>query len=94
MKLIVDGAQDFFCLFVPFFFISTIHTQQLSTSYTRNKTVWVSTNYRLDWPKALLDSKQQKEELIKVFSDIRKKNLNTIYFQVRSNGTVFVQFQL
>ncbi|VAX16045.1 COG1649 predicted glycoside hydrolase [hydrothermal vent metagenome] len=52
------------------------------------RAVWISTNYKLDWPPQTFDEKTQKEALLKIFDNIEKKNLNTIYLQVRSNGTV------
>ncbi|MCF6269594.1 MAG: family 10 glycosylhydrolase [Melioribacteraceae bacterium] len=52
------------------------------------RAVWVSTNFRLDWPPPTYNEETQKKELEKIFDDIERKNLNTIYFQVRSNGTV------
>lgn len=52
------------------------------------RAVWVATNFRLDWPPPTYDEEFQKTELIKILDNIKKKNLNTVYFQVRSNGTV------
>ncbi len=52
------------------------------------RAVWLSTNYRLDWPPPTYDQEKQKQELIKIFDDLKAKNFNTIYFQVRFNGTV------
>ena len=52
------------------------------------RAVWVSTNFKLDWPPPTYNQTAQKKELKKIFDDIERKNLNTIYFQVRSNGTV------
>lgn len=52
------------------------------------RAVWLSTNYRLDWPPATYNQEQQKQDLIKIFDDLKSKNFNTIYFQVRFNGTV------
>jgi uncharacterized lipoprotein YddW (UPF0748 family) len=52
------------------------------------RAVWLSTNYRLDWPPATYNQETQKKELIKIFDDLKAKNFNTIYFQVRFNGTV------
>lgn len=51
------------------------------------RAVWVSTNFRLDWPPPTYNQATQKKELEKIFDNIERKNLNTIYFQVRSNGT-------
>ncbi len=52
------------------------------------RAVWVATNFHLDWPPQTYDGEIQKLELSNIFSDINNKKLNTIYFQVRSNGTV------
>ncbi len=52
------------------------------------RAVWVTTNFRLDWPPSSYDAQVQKTELRKIFDDIKAKRLNTVYFQVRSNGTV------
>jgi uncharacterized lipoprotein YddW (UPF0748 family) len=52
------------------------------------RAVWVSTNFRLDWPPHTFNQEKQKQELIRIFDNIKAKNLNTVYFQVRSNGTV------
>ena len=58
------------------------------------RAVWVSTNYKLDWPPQTFDENAQKEALINIFNNIESKNLNTIYFQVRSNGTVLFNSSL
>ncbi len=52
------------------------------------RAVWVATNFRLDWPPARYDETIQKEALANIFDDIKKKNFNTVYFQVRFNATV------
>lgn len=52
------------------------------------RAVWVATNYRLDWPPPTYDQEKQKQALVRIFDNIKEKNLNTVYFQVRSNGTV------
>jgi len=52
------------------------------------RAVWLATNYRLDWPPQTNDQERQKRALIDIFDNIKSKNLNTIYFQVESNGTV------
>lgn len=63
---------------------STIHSQ----IDRETRAVWVATNFRLDWPPPSYDQEKQKQSLIKIFDNIKEKNLNTVYFQVRSNGTV------
>lgn len=57
-------------------------------SFRETRAVWVSTNFRLDWPPPTFDENKQKEELIKIFDDLKRRNFNTVYFQVRSNGVV------
>ncbi len=52
------------------------------------RAVWLTTNHRLDWPPATYDQEKQKKSLIEIFDDLKNKNLNTVYFQVRMNGTV------
>ncbi len=52
------------------------------------RAVWVATNYRLDWPPATFDPEEQKQALIDILDNVKRKNLNTVYFQVRFNGSV------
>ena len=52
------------------------------------RAVWVATNFRLDWPPPVYDAEVQKFALIKILNNIKSKNLNVVYFQVRSNGVV------
>jgi uncharacterized lipoprotein YddW (UPF0748 family) len=56
--------------------------------------VWVSTNFKLDWPPPNYNELKQKNELLKILDNIENKNLNTIYFQVRSNGTLLFKSSL
>lgn len=51
------------------------------------RAVWLSTNYRLDWPPPTFNEKEQKRSLLEILDDIECKNFNTVYFQVRSNGS-------
>lgn len=51
------------------------------------RAVWLSTNYRLDWPPPTFNEEEQKRSLLEILDDIERKNLNTVYFQVRSNGS-------
>ncbi|MBU1113747.1 MAG: family 10 glycosylhydrolase [Bacteroidetes bacterium] len=79
-----------------FFVISFLLIQLNINAQTLRETraVWVSTNYKLDWPPQTYDENAQKETLINIFNNIESKNLNTIYFQVRSNGTVLFKSSL
>ncbi|ACF15083.1 protein of unknown function DUF187 [Chloroherpeton thalassium ATCC 35110] len=49
--------------------------------------VWIATAYGIDWPKTY-DPEKQKESLQEIFHDIKKKNLNAVFFQVRIRGDV------
>ncbi len=68
------------------FFSLSFFTNAQTTRETR--AVWVSTNYRLDWPPRSYNEQNQKQALLNILDNIESKNLNTIYFQIRSNGTV------
>lgn len=52
------------------------------------RAVWLTTNLQLDWPPKTLDQEIQKKALINILDDLKRKNFNTIYFQVRSQGSV------
>ncbi len=52
------------------------------------RAVWVTTNHRLDWPPNSYDPEVQKKALVEIFDDLKAKNFNTVFFQVRSQGTV------
>lgn len=69
-----------------FFHIAVSFVPAQSNHETRG--VWIGTNYRLDWPPPTFDAAKQKEDLEKIFTDIRNRNFNTVYFQVRSGGSV------
>ena len=76
-----------YILFISAAFSFAAHAQ----TERETRAVWVATNFKLDWPPASFDEEVQKRELIKIFDDIKSKKFNTVYFQVRSNGTVFFQ---
>ncbi|MEJ5306456.1 MAG: family 10 glycosylhydrolase [Ignavibacteria bacterium] len=52
------------------------------------RAVWVTTNHQLDWPPKTFDPLIQKKSLIEILDSLKAKNFNTIYFQVRSQGSV------
>ncbi len=53
------------------------------------RAVWITTNHQLDWPPKTYNPEIQKKSLIEILDNLKSKNFNTIYFQVRSQGTVF-----
>jgi uncharacterized lipoprotein YddW (UPF0748 family) len=74
-------------------FISMIMLSTLVFSQVQRETraVWVTTNFRLDWPPKTLNQEVQKSELRNIIDNIKRKKLNTVYFQVRSNGTTMFE---
>jgi len=52
------------------------------------RAVWIATNFRLDWPPQTSNPDSQIRALTEMFDSVRSKNLNTVYFQVRGNGSV------
>ncbi|MGB9664898.1 MAG: glycoside hydrolase family 10 protein [Ignavibacteria bacterium] len=52
------------------------------------RAVWVTTNHQLDWPPKTFNPDIQKKALIEILDSLKSKNFNTIYFQVRSQGSV------
>lgn len=52
------------------------------------RAVWIATNFRLDWPPQTSNPDSQISALTEIFDSVRSKNLNTVYFQVRGNGSV------
>ncbi len=73
-------------LFLFIFLVLTFLLQAQTLRETR--AVWVSTNFKLDWPPPTNNQAAQRKELQNIFDSIERKNLNTIYFQIRSSGTV------
>ncbi len=70
-------------------YLMLISTAQIFSQTEREtRAVWIATNFRLDWPPQTFDQEKQKQALIEILDNIKSKNLNTVYFQVRSNGTV------
>ncbi len=75
-----------FSIFTFLFYFLSITAIQSKVNEIR--AVWIATSHRLDWPPPTFNIEAQKKSLIEIFDSIKSKNLNTIYFQVRSNGTV------
>ena len=71
--------------FVFLFILININNAQVARE---TRAVWLTTNFRLDWPPPVYNQETQKKELIKILDDLKDKKFNTIYFQVRFNGTV------
>ncbi|MBL1213178.1 MAG: family 10 glycosylhydrolase [Ignavibacteriae bacterium] len=74
--------------FILFLIVQLLAFNVSAQPDTETRAVWVTTNYRLDWPSSIGNSELQRKELKKIFEDIKAKGFNTVYFQVRSSGTV------
>jgi uncharacterized lipoprotein YddW (UPF0748 family) len=74
-------------LLLLFFIILTYYLAAQSSS-RETRAVWLTTNFALDWPPKSYDESIQKSALREIFQDLNKKKFNTVYFQVRSNGTL------
>lgn len=70
-----------------FYLMLIITAQIFSQTERETRAVWIATNFRLDWPPQTFDQEKQKLALIEILNNIKSKNLNTVYFQVSSNGT-------
>lgn len=78
------GAQFLFLIFI-------VSGTLVSQVQRETRAVWVTTNFRLDWPPLSYDPAIQKQSLNEIFDNIKRKKLNTVYFQVRSNGTTMFE---
>ncbi len=58
------------------------------------RAVWITTNFKLDWPPNSFDETVQKTKLREIFINLKNKHFNTVYFQVRSNGTVMYKSEI
>lgn len=82
-------SRDFIKILTAVIFILFLCLGNIYAQIPREtRAVWLTTNFRLDWPPARYDEDLQKSALVDIFDDIKKKNFNTVYFQVRFNGTV------
>ena len=58
------------------------------------RAAWVTAVYGLDWPRTRATTPQtirkQKEELIDILDKLKAANFNTVLFQTRTRGDVFI----
>lgn len=58
-------------------------------SYAASKNIqaaWITTVYNSDWPKKKGDIQEQKQEMIKILDMLKDTGINTVMFQVRTQG--------
>lgn len=57
------------------------------------RAVWLTTNYRLDWPSVAGTTprviERQKQDLIRILDQLAEVGINTVFFQSRIRGEVF-----
>lgn len=73
-----------FALLILFLNVSLLDSQPKQEV----RAVWLTTNLQLDWPPRTLNQELQKKALLDILDDLKQKKFNTIYFQVRSQGSV------
>jgi uncharacterized lipoprotein YddW (UPF0748 family) len=76
------------CFQFPFSLFLLLAISLFGQSNRETRAVWVASNFRLDWPPPTYNQTEQKASLIQILDNIERLNLNTVYFQVRFNGTV------
>jgi uncharacterized lipoprotein YddW (UPF0748 family) len=92
MKITANKYRlNFLLLFILLFFFASNCPAQIERE---TRAVWVATNHRLDWPPKTFEPDKQKKSLEEIFDTIKSKNLNTVFFQIRSNGTVLFKSSL
>ncbi|MCX8056851.1 MAG: family 10 glycosylhydrolase [Ignavibacteria bacterium] len=88
--MINNFLQKNFLLLVLIFSQLTISNSSGFTQPKREvRAVWITTNYQLDWPPKSFNPDIQKKSLIEILDNLKSKNFNTIFFQVRAQGTTF-----
>lgn len=53
------------------------------------RAAWLTTNWKLDWPRKGKTVEEQKAELEKILDELQEQNFNLILFQVRAQGKTF-----
>lgn len=59
------------------------------SSATEIRAVWLTTNWKLDWPQKGKSVDEQKQELRDLLDQLAEYNINLILFQVRAQGKAF-----
>lgn len=77
-----------------FVFVLIFSSINFAQTKRETRAVWVTTNFRLDWPPNTSDIEEQKNSLRNIFKNLHSKLFNTVYFQVRSNGTVMYNSEI
>lgn len=61
---------------------------------TEIRAMWLTTNWRLDWPGDKVSVQDQKKELQRILDELKELNFNTIFFQTRAQGKVFYRSRI
>jgi uncharacterized lipoprotein YddW (UPF0748 family) len=74
--------------------ISSLFPLQAQTPATEIRAVWLTTNWKLDWPANATSVQDQKRELQRILDELQELNFNTVFFQTRAQGKVFYNSQI
>lgn len=61
---------------------------------TEIRAVWLTTNWKLDWPSNSQSVEEQKLELNSILDELEALNFNTVFFQTRAQGKVFYRSKI
>jgi len=81
-------------LFLLIFILFSIQLTTVAQVQRETRAVWLTTNFAADWPPQTYNIQTQKNTLRNIFQNLKLKHFNTVYFQVRSNGTVMYNSSL
>ena len=74
-----------FTLLLCFVYNTTINSVNDSPT-TEIRAVWLTTNWKLDWPQKGKSVEEQKKELTDILDQLSVYNINLVLFQVRAQG--------
>lgn len=76
------------------FFLSFTLSLLAQTPATEIRAIWLTTNWRLDWPVHGKTVAEQKMELNLMLDELKALNFNTVFFQTRAQGKVFYRSRI
>lgn len=83
----------FFCLFSLLVVLYTQAQQHSTSPAIEIRAAWLTTNWRLDWPKTQ-SVEDQKKELRQILDELQRLKFNVVLFQTRAQGKVFYRSML
>ena len=80
MKKIITFIMAFFMII-----IGGIGSNTYAAS-TDMQAAWITTVYNSDWPKAINNPQEQKQEMLKILDTLKDTGIDTVMFQARTQG--------